>query len=218
MGKESKLRSGYKPGETRQQYTNGDRKFYDRDAPIAGTDENVWHLMLWFEELLEGYGGSLKRPIAYTELYHRVSSDPDLTSVLERGTIHTSSKGEGGRPLVTSGKKVHSKQELVSVVDKVVLLEYMMYNYFNNYSSNTLPSIDNFCSYNIFSSLKEEVLSTAYTKLLSTSSNKIPVMTGIPQPDRRDKKTQEVLDITVNRVYTEQDIQEAFTRFREGHK
>lgn len=218
MGKESRLRSGYKPGETRQQYSNGDRKLYDRDAPIAGTDENVWHLMLLFEQKLEeDYATSLKRPIAYTELYHRISKDPDLTKLLECDTLYTSGKGVRGIPVVTTGT-ITSRKDIVGKVDVVKLVEDMMYYYFFNYSGNTLPSIDDFCNYYTFSRLKEDILEDYYLKYLKTSGTKVPVVTtGTPHPDKREPGVREVLDITVNRVYTESDIAEHLAAWREAH-
>src|SRR5579862_7490782 len=81
MGKESRLRNP-KP-QSRYEYTNGDKKFYDRDAPQSGTDSDVWDLTLYFEQQVEANGfKSPGRPVVYTELYHRISKDENLAQLL----------------------------------------------------------------------------------------------------------------------------------------
>lgn len=215
MGKESKLRSGFKSGETRHQYTNGDRKFYDSDQAPAGADEYVWSLALYFEQRLEPFGGKSITPVTYTRLYERVSKDPDLTKLLDSGSLYT--KGEGGKPLVTSGTKVHSKKDLITLSNKYLLVEYMIDKYFDYYDSNSIPSIEYFTSYTYFNYLKDIVIEEEYLKLLKISGTKVPVITtGTPQPDKRTKEDQEILDITVNRVYTESDMREMFDKFKGG--
>lgn len=209
MGKESRLRKEYQEGETRQSYSNGDRKLYDRDARPAGTDEYVWHLALFFEQRIQEFGVTAQqiRPVLYTELYDKIFSDRDLTRLLDAGTL-LNVKGEGGRPLVTSGTKVHSREDIVKNVDLLLFIETMIDHYFSSYYSNQLPSINSFCS--SFTSIKEELITTEYYKLLKTTGTKVPVLPVEPQPDRTEEKVREVLDITVRTVYSEKDMREAF--------
>jgi len=204
LGKESKLRSGYKPGETRNGYSNGDRKFYDKDACPAGADEYVWSLALYFEQRLEKMDvvSDAKTPVTYTWLYESIQRDPDLTNLLDRDSIHISGiKGEGVLPV--TGSDIH--QFIVDSIDY----------YFDNYSSNTPPTIYNYCS--LLKDIKTILLQNNYFKLLKTSGISVPVITGSPKPDRRNPGVREVLDITVNKVYTEDDIEEAFTNWRGGN-
>jgi hypothetical protein len=201
MGKESRLRNN--SVATRQSYSNGDRKFYDKNACPAGADEYVWSLALYFEQRLEDMGvtSDAKTPVVYTWLYEEVARDPDLTSLLDSGTLHISDKGEGVKPV--TGSDIH--QFLVDSIDY----------YFNNYSSNKEPTIYNYCS--SFKEIKLLLLQDNYYKLLSTKGTKVPVVTtGTPQPDKRSTEVREVLDITVNRVYTEQDMEKTFTNWRGG--
>lgn len=75
MGKPSRLRPQNPPGETRYSYSDGTRKLYDRNKMPDGLDEEIWHLTLLFEQLAENNGQSIiGRPIAYTELSHRIRS------------------------------------------------------------------------------------------------------------------------------------------------
>lgn len=262
MGKESKLRSSYKPGETRQSYANGDRKFYDRDACPAGMDEYVWQLTLYFEQKLEAFGiqGDAKRPIVYTEIYHKISSDPDLTKLLDPGTIHTSTKessvvtyphetalkfvcprckaeiGEdcrgaretrNGEPWRRTSAHMERHQaahkgalrgeiSLNVVKDTYSIIERIIDYYFNYYEDDRQPNINSFI--NSFSDIKATLSHSSYLNTLKTSGISIPVVTtGSPLPDKRPKETQEVLDITVNRVYTEKEIAESFKSW-EGTK
>lgn len=73
MGKKSTLRVEDKPQETRHQYSNGDRKFYDKDKAPEGADFDTWHLTLLFEQLAEKNLTSLPgRIIIYTHLRDRI--------------------------------------------------------------------------------------------------------------------------------------------------
>lgn len=214
MGKESRLKNVKPDNGNRSSYTNGDRKFYDSTAAPAGSDEYVWSLALYFEQRLEPFGGKSRTPVTYTRLYERVSKDPDLTSLLDHARLPLNT-GEGGKALVTSATKVQSKKDIVSNSNTYLLLEYMIDSYYNTYSSNTLPSIEDFSSYTIFNSIKGQVLEEEYIRILHTSGTKVPVVTtGNPLPDKRSPELQEVLDITVNRVYTGDQMEEAFKRFR----
>jgi hypothetical protein len=262
VGKESKLKNSYKAGETRQSYSNGDRKLYDRDACPAGTDEYIWQLALYFEQKMEEFGvtGDSKRPIVYTEIYHKVSSDSDLTNLLDRDTIRTSVKessvvtyphetalkftcprckaevGEdcrGAREIRNGASwrrtSVHMERHqavhkgsirgelsLNTSKDCYTFIERIIDYYFDYYEDDKQPSINSFI--NNFDYIKLRLQSIDYFNSLKTSGNKVPVVTtGTPQPDKRSENVREVLDITVNRVYTEKDIREAFAKFREGN-
>jgi hypothetical protein len=73
LGKPSSLRTNDKPKESRQQYSNGDRKFYDKDACPEGADFDTWSLTLLFEQLAEANKTSLPgRIIVYTHLRSRI--------------------------------------------------------------------------------------------------------------------------------------------------
>jgi hypothetical protein len=262
MGKESKLRNNYKPGETRREYSNGDRKFYDRDACPAGMDEYVWQLTLYFEHKLEEFGvtGDSKRPIVYTEIYHKISSDQDLTSLLDRDTIHSTSTKESSvvtYPHATALKfpcprckaevgencrgaretrngvpwrrtSVHMERHQAAhkgvlrgevsfnvVKDTYSLIEGIIDYYFEYYEDDKQPNINSFI--NSFNDIKCSLYTKDYYNNLKTSGTKVPVITtGTPQPDKRTKEDQEILDITVNRVYTESDMREMFDKFKGG--
>lgn len=215
MGKESRLRNN--PVSTRASYSNGDRKAYDRDACPSGFDEHVWSCALYFEQQLEklysvrGPG----RPVIYTEIYEKILHDKDLTKLLDPGTIYTSGKGEGGtsRPLVTSGKKIRSKEELVTTIDnKLLLVEVIIDRYFNNYDSNTAPSINDFVA--VFKQLKEEIIAEEYVKYLSTNGTRVPVVPQVPQPDKHPRNIREALDIRNTSVYTEAQMAARFADWK----
>jgi hypothetical protein len=139
MGKESKLRNRYEPGENRQQYSNGDRKLYEKNACPPGCDEEVWHLALYFTELAEEHKWSVEgMPIVYTELYHRISKDQDLTAIVNPVILG----GAGRNTTDTTGTKV---------------VEDMIIYYYSNYYSNRAPSINDFCSYSNFNNIKSIV-------------------------------------------------------------
>jgi hypothetical protein len=73
VGKPSKLRITDQPKENRQAYSNGDRKFYDKDAAPQGADFDTWSLTLLFEQLAEEDGRSLPgRIIVYTNIRSRL--------------------------------------------------------------------------------------------------------------------------------------------------
>lgn len=215
MGKESKLRSNYANGETRLQYANGDRKFYDKDACPAGADEYVWSLALYFEQRLSNFPVTTGRPILYTEIYEKISSDRDLTRLLSHATIGMCGKGEGV-PAVTAGTYTLSDYSS-SYLNNVNIYDFLIYiidYYFNNYYDNKLPSINDFTSK--FNSIKSSIIESDYYNHLSTNGTRVPVVPKEPIPSRREEKVQKVLDITVNRVYSEQDMREKFSRFLGG--
>lgn len=73
MGVKSKLRKE-EPAETRYTDVNGNRKLYDRDKAPDGTDFDVWHLAIYFEQEAETDRYPVAgRPILYTELNYRIN-------------------------------------------------------------------------------------------------------------------------------------------------
>lgn len=73
MSVKSKLRKQH-PDETRYSDQNGNRKLYDRDKAPDGTDFDVWHLALYFEQEAETDRAPVAgRPILYTELNYRIN-------------------------------------------------------------------------------------------------------------------------------------------------
>lgn len=78
MGKPSRLKARQEEVSkygTRYAQPDGSRKLYDRDKAPDGTDTDVWHLVLLFEQLAEASKVSAEpRPIAYTELFHRIKA------------------------------------------------------------------------------------------------------------------------------------------------
>lgn len=197
MGKESKLRHKYQPGENRQQYPNGDRKLYDRNACPSGCDEEVWHLALYFSELAELNEWPVEgMPVVYTELYHRVARDPDLTSIVSPAILG----GAGRSTTHTTGTEV---------------VEEMIEYYYNNYYSNKQPSINDFCNYNNFSSIKKTILKKHYIDYISTTGTRKLVKEYPIIANRRTEEEQEVLNITL-RNYTQGELNEKLKKFREG--
>lgn len=198
MGKESKLRHKYQPGENRQQYSNGDRKLYDKNACPSGCDEEVWHLALYFTELAESHGWSVEgMPIVYTELYHRVSKDADLTAILNPAIM----VGGGGPTTDTTGTKV---------------IEEMIEYYYDNYSSNKLPSINDFCNYNNFSNIKKTITKKKLLDDIFTTGTRKLVTEHPITANRRTEEEQETLNITL-RSYTQEELEEKLKKFKEGN-
>ena len=73
MSVKSKLRKPHDE-ETRYVDKNGNRKLYDRDKAPDGTDFDVWHLALLFEQKAhEDRAPVAGRPILYTELNYRIN-------------------------------------------------------------------------------------------------------------------------------------------------
>jgi len=90
--------------------------------------------------------------------------------------------------------------------------------YFDNYSGNKPPSINDFCNYDTFSMIRELLANRNFLKTLKLSGKRVPVTESDTQPDRRSKKLLEVLDITLNKAYTEAEQQEKFADWRKQHE
>jgi hypothetical protein len=214
MGVESKLKAA-KPAANRAEYPNGDRKLYDKDACPSGCDEYVWHLALLFKEGLEGMNasGGAKLPVLYTEIYEKISSDKDLTTLLDRATVCTSSKGEGGIELITAANihKVKVKEDIITAIDnKLLIVERIITAYFNNYYSNYPPDIDNFIS--SFNDLKAAIVQKEFFRLLKIYGTKVPATTR--EPRELSEKEREALDIRNRKPYTDEEREELFAKFK----
>jgi hypothetical protein len=198
MGKESKLRGSTQPAAKEYPtYANGDRKLAEKENKCpAGCDEYIWNLALYFEQCMQPYGVSwAKTPVVYTELYEAVQSDPDLTCLLDAGTIYTSGKGEGGKALVTSATKASSKEQLVSSMNKYKLVELVIQEYFASYSSNTAPDITSFIL--AFTDIKASIIHKEYLKYLVTNGTRVPQKLPERQPDRRPSWKQAAVDMAL---------------------
>lgn len=154
MGKESKLKSA-----TTSRYINGNgtRKLFELNSMPDGCDEDVWSLALYFCEQAESRGWSAQSPVVvYTVLFDRLSKDQSLKVILDKNpprVVLSSIDGGGG-------------------VSPHTIVEYMIEAYYSSYSSNRLPSINDFCSIEAFNSYKQliairlqlEYIKTNYTR------------------------------------------------------
>ena len=198
MGKESRIKSQKTTdGSTRYQYSNGDRKLYDRDAPPQGADELVWHLALYFEQRAEKYGWVVQaRPILYTELYHRVSNDADLSVLLSVGSNYAYC----GIPVVE-------------------VIEAMIDNYYSNYSSNSSPSINDFCNKVTFDYYKDYVTEIIQrNNLITTGTRNAQVERPVQPPRRTEEESEEAKIKFGRRDLTDEDYKRKFSQWREEHK
>lgn len=194
MGKESRLKKA--PGETRFSYTNGTRKLSDRNAAPSGTDEDVWSLALYFEQLSEESGFSGARPpVLYTELYHRLSRDSSLKVILDKdpqAVLYSTTSGKG--------------------VGGLTIVQDMMEYYFSNYSSNSKPSIDDFCSYETFSSIKAAIVSKYHMQLLTMHGSRTDIPEEPLQPARNPLDKPPALWYPGD----QEALEDKLARFREG--
>ncbi|SRR5258708_28568155 len=195
MGKPSKLKQ--QVADNRYSHGNGDRKLYDRDRKPDGLDEDVWSLALYFEQLGEEHGCSTPgRHIVYTELYHRVSKDPDLSALLD---VSSNSAYSG-----------------IAGIDILNVLEDMILMYWEDIAAiNGGSYINDFCSIEKFSYIKKYVADTKERQLLLSNGIRTPLVEREIKPSRKTDVEREVA-IIKNRKYTEQELADKFRRFREG--
>jgi hypothetical protein len=180
VGKESRLRNP-KP-VSRTEYANGDRKLYDRDAMPSGTDSDIWDLALYFEQAQEKEGLDTDgRPIIYTELYHRVSKDPDLTQLLRTDTSLTA------RPRVTDG--------IYGTDDKIVaFIKSMIDTYFLLNTSDYI-NVHEFTSKSKFEYIKKYLEETYKREQLITTGIRIRQQDTEVKPSRRSEEEKETFQI-----------------------
>ena len=205
MGVESKLKT--RETSTRYTYSNGDRKFYDKNACPDGCDSDVWDLTLRFRQGAERHGWTVEdRPIVYTELYDRIFSDKDLTTLLRPGTIGTT--GNGGRGGTTT----------VNNDDSLIILEEMIDYYYHNYSSNRKPSVNDFCSIETFMMLKTIIMNKR--KLHVLYSTAVKVVSQVPEAAASRRTDTGNLYVTVrNRDPLPEDVLAAkFDDFRRNNE
>lgn len=198
MGKPSKLRQAQQGNGsgTRYAYTNGDRKLYDRDKKPDGLDDDVWSLTLYFDQMAEEHGCSTPgRHIVYTELYHRVSKDPDLSPVLSEGS-NSACCGIAGI-------------DILEVIEQMILL------YWTTIAAVNDSYINKFCSNEIFSYLKTTVIEGKKRQLLLTTGSRVTQNEREVKPSRRTEEEKEIA-IIKHRKYSEEELADKFRRFREG--
>lgn len=204
MGKESKLRNP-KPDErtgSRFSYSNGDRKLYDRDKRPEGTDEDVWNLALYFENMAEKYGyQSPGRPIIYTELYHRIVTDEDFSGILGSGLDKPASDVLPTLSAKCNPTGTYDIDPLVlgytSIEDlSIYILFTMIEDYWNtddNYDYD--HSINNFCDSTIFFYIKNNIVDKLKRRILLSTGVRVVQEDTDLQPSRRTEEEKEVAAI-----------------------
>lgn len=200
MGRESRLKNA--KSESRYEHSNGDRKLYDREKPPDGTDPDVWDLALYFEQLQEENGYLTDgRPVIYTELYHRISKDPDLSQLLRSDTSLTA------RTRVTV--IYDTDESIVSFIKEMI----------DNYAvmiTDSYVSINTFTSKIIFDYLKKYTSDTKKREQLITTGIRKPQPEREKKPSRKTEEEKETYRI-ITRTYTEDEIQEKFARWKKEH-
>jgi len=200
MGRESKLRNP-RP-ESRTEYSNGDRKLYDRDKMPDGLDSDIWSLTLLFEQLAEKDGYSVPaRPIVYTELYNRVSKDPDLSQLLR------SDDAQYTRTRVTT---VYDGTPYL-LVEKMIHLYWDMSNGFDYYHS-----INNFCSIEVFNYLKDYVTETMKREKLHNTGRREEIRLGSIKPSHRTEE-ERILYHLMNDPRTEEESRKKIEYWQRDH-
>lgn len=199
MGKQSKLRNP-QPDGTRHAYTNGDRKLIDKDKGPAGVDEHVWSLALYFEQLAEENGYNTPgRPVLYTELYHRVSKDADLSGLLD----------------------VSSNSACCGIAGTTALdiLEDMIQLYWDreyiNISKDSKYSVSDFCSLTVFDYHKHYVVDTKKRQILLTTGSRVTQQEREIKPSRKTEEERETA-IIKQKKYSEEELSGKFRKFKEG--
>jgi hypothetical protein len=206
MGKQSKLRPASDASGamgmrnhvngSRYSYGNGDRKLYDRDKKPEGLDDDIWSLTLYFDQVAEENGCSTPgRHIVYTELYHRVSKDPDLSPVLD-----------------VSSNSAYCGIAGVGILE---VLEQMILLYWTDIAVVNDSYINKFCSTEIFTYLKNTVVEDKKRQLLLADGIR---KSQVEREIRPSRKTEEEKEIAVikHKKYSEEELADKFRRFREG--
>jgi hypothetical protein len=158
-----------------------------------GLDSDIWSMVLLFEQYAEQNGFStVGRPIMYTELYHRVAADKELSQLLRSTdtSIYT-----GARYVGIDGIDV----------SPLVVLEDMIHLYWttsNNFDYN--HSINNFCSIEVFNWIKDYVVATTKRELLHSTGERILLKEKQKLPSRRTDDEKVVFEI-INSPRTEEE-------------
>jgi hypothetical protein len=188
VGKPSKLKNpDAKP--SRYEYTDGSRKLYDRDAAPAGTDDEIWNLVLLFEQLADHEGFPIPgRPIVYTELKNRMdNSYASLSHVRD-----------------TCGIAI------------IRLVEMMIHIYWTKDKNVSKYSINDFCHRNVFEYYLSFIEDAHGLEVLA---KKEPVMdndySDYPKHVKTDREV--IIDVIRGRVYTEEETERRLKDFRENN-
>lgn len=195
MGKPSRLKQGQSDSKSanRYAYTNGDRKLYDRDKKPDGLDDDVWSLTLYFDQMAEEHGCSTPgRHIVYTELYHRVSKDPELSPVLSVGS--------------------NSAYCGIAGIDILEVLEEMILLYWTTIAAVNDSYVNKFCSNEIFTFLKTTVVEDKKRQLLLATGRRVTQNEREIKPSRRTGEEKEVA-IIKHRKYSEEELADKFRRW-----
>lgn len=200
MGKESKLRNR-KP-ESRYNHANGDRKLYDRDAMPDGLDSDIWNFTLYFEQLAEDDGYKIPgRPIVYTELYSRVSKDPDLCLLLRSDDVqYTHARTTGICGIIPDETTVTGIQTLILNIIAGMILNYWNINNGFDYGHN----INDFCSVVVFDYLKKYVTDSIKRDNLRKTGIRVPLTDKGVKPSRKTEEQKQTYEI-LNRPRTEEE-------------
>lgn len=211
MGKESKLRRGVvstQDGGTRYEYTNGQKKLYDKDKMPDGLDSDIWSLVLYFEQLAEENGYKTPgRPVVYTELYHRVSKDKDFSGILPESL---------DKPVPDS---VYSRSRGTCGIYSI--LEDMITHYWDTMYTNTgndsKQCINDFCSTTVFNYIKQFIIDSNNRRELLTTGIRKPQVDREIRPSRRTEEEKEVAAIKT-RKYSEEELTGKMRDFKERNK
>lgn len=201
MGKLSKLKSS---NGNRYEYPNGDRKVYDRTKGPDGVNEDIWQLAGYFKDKADKNRWPLAQgvPIIYSVLYERIQKDKILATALDNlpGRVVASSSG------------IQGTCEVLSTHILIDMIDY----YYDNYNSDKEPSIDNFCSIEVFSNIRAAIISSYYIKTLKPAHVQEalePVQIARPNP--LDKPPLTCYDGSVSAE--EADLQDKLDSWRDNH-
>lgn len=205
MGRESRLKNA-KP-ESRYEYRNGQRKIFNRDSMPQGLDSDVWDLVLYFEQLAEeNQVATPGRPVMYSELYYRISKDPELSQLLPSDTSLTA--------------RTRGTTDIDSTDDTLDTLRRMIDMYWDSYyyndSNNQQQPINDFISVVVFNYLKKYVVDTKKRNNLITTGIRKPQPEREKKPSRKTEEEKETYRI-VTKTYTEDEIKEKFARWKKEH-
>jgi hypothetical protein len=210
MGKESRLRN--QRSVSKYEYSNGDRKLYDRDAMPEGLDSDIWSLALYFEHHAEVNGFSTPgRPIIYTELYYRIAADSDLCELLRKDpSLTTYVRDTNGICDIDPTMIGYSNYDgLIVGIVSMMITDY--WNHDNNYDYN--HSINDFCAITVFTYLKDYIVSSIKRKLLINTGIRVSAEEGEIKPSRRTEQDKELFDI-INKPLTEEEIRDRFASWK----